>query len=124
MNTSITNKNGSISVYGFACGYVEKKEIVVVPPEFNGSHLVNTGIYVSSQIHLEHGAFMIRYVNKVTDENILEVAENITDARKCHANFCRLMKSEDWNAYYENQVKKRKEIKREIAKNVDEKVYA
>lgn len=26
MNTSIYNKNGTISAYGFACGYVEKQK--------------------------------------------------------------------------------------------------
>ena len=45
MNTSIYNKNGTISAYGFACGYVQKKEIQ------NGS----------KKMFIENGHIHVRY---------------------------------------------------------------
>lgn len=89
---NIKNKNGSISAYGFACGYVETKD--------NGA-VLNSDDSKNVELYREHGVYHIRAFNWSLREfdnldwnasngfRIWYSVESLSEARKIFKQECR-----------------------------------
>lgn len=65
MNTDIKDKTGFLTSYGFACGYVERRETD----------------FVSLQMWQEHNTFHVRYYNYINAERIWNSFDTLKEAK-------------------------------------------